>query len=74
MPSTLVLNATEQAARRADVECALASVQLEGLEPSEAAKAFVDRYVAGLLTLEEATSAIRALHAHESGPVHVSGD
>ncbi len=52
----------------------MASVRLEGLEPTDAAKAIFDRYVAGDLTMEEMGAEIRALNAREFGPVHVSGD
>ena len=74
MPTTLVLNATEQAARRARVERAIASVRLEGLEPDDKAMAIFDRYAAGQLTLEEMSASIQSLLAHEFGPVHVPGD
>ena len=64
----------ERAERQARVERAMASVRLEGLEPTDAAKAIFDRYVAGDLTIEEMGAEIRALNAREFGPVHVSGD
>ena len=64
----------ERADRQARVERAMASVRLEGLEPTDAAKAIFDRYVAGDLTIEEMGAEIRALNAREFGPVHVSGD
>jgi hypothetical protein len=64
----------ERAERQARVERAMASVRLEGLEPTDAAKAILDRYVAGDLTVEEMGEEIRALHGRECGPVHVSGD
>ena len=60
--------------RLARVAHAVASVRLEGLEPTEAAKAVFDRYVAGELTIEEMAAEIRALNAREFGPIHISGD
>ncbi len=64
----------ERAERRARVARALASVRLEGLEPTDAAKAVFDRYVTGDLTADEMAAEIRALNAREFGPIHVSGD
>jgi len=64
----------ERSERRARVARAVASVHLEGLEPTDAAKAVFDRYVAGELTAEEMAAEIRALNAREFGPIHVSGD
>jgi hypothetical protein len=64
----------ERAERQARVVRVLASVRLEGLEPTEAAKAVFDQYVAGDLTAQEVTAEIRALNAREFGPIHVSGD
>jgi hypothetical protein len=60
--------------RLARVERAKASVRLEGLEPTDAAKSIFDRYVSGELTLEQMGTEIRALNAREFGPVQVSGD
>ncbi len=64
----------ERAERQSRVARAVASVRLEGLEPTDAAKAVFDRYVAGELTTEEMAAEIRALNAREFGPIHVSGD
>ncbi len=64
----------ERIGRQARVARAIASVRLEGLEPTEAACAIFDRYVAGDLTTEEMAAEIRALNAREFGPIHVSGD
>jgi hypothetical protein len=74
--STIAAHITDQerAARAFGVENALASVRLEGLEPSEGAKAIFERYVAGELTLDEMDEEIRALNAREFGPLHLSGD
>ena len=64
----------ERTERQARVARALASVRLEGLEPTEAAKVVFDRYVAGDLTTQEMAAEIQALNAREFGPLHVSGD
>jgi len=64
----------ERSDRQARVARAVASVRLEGLEPTEAAKAVFDRYVAGHLTTQEMAAEIRALNAREFGPIHISGD
>jgi hypothetical protein len=64
----------EKAERLARIERATASVRLEGLEPTDAAKVIFERYVSGELTLEQMGTEIRALNAREFGPVHVSGD
>ena len=72
--STQPTNDQERAERRARIERAAASVRLEGLEPTSAARAIFDRYVAGELTIEQMGAEIRALNAREFGPLHVSGD
>lgn len=64
----------ERAEREARVARAAASVRLEGLEPTEAARAIFDRYVAGGLTTEEMAAEIRALNARELGPLPLSGN
>jgi hypothetical protein len=64
----------ECAERRARVERSLASVRLEGLEPTAEAKAIFDRYVTGELTVDETADEIQALNARRFGPIHVSGD
>ena len=58
----------ERAARRFGVENAMASVRLEGLEPTDGAKAIFERYVSGELTMDEAGEAIRALHVRKPMP------
>lgn len=60
----------ERSERQARVACAVSSVRLEGLEPTEAAKAVFDRYVAGELTTQEMATEIRVLNAREFGPIH----
>jgi len=64
----------ERTERQARVARALASVRLEGLEPTAAAKAVFDRYVAGDLTTQEMAAEIQALNAREFRPIHVPGD
>ena len=64
----------ERTERQARVARAVASVRLEGLEPTEAAKAVFDRYVEGDLTTQEMAAEIQALNAREFGSIHVPGD
>jgi hypothetical protein len=64
----------EKAERQARIERATASVRLEGIEPTWAAKSVFDRYVSGELTFDQMGTEIRALNAREFGPVHISGD
>jgi len=64
----------ERTERQARVVRAVASVRLEGLEPTVAARAVFDRYAAGDLTSQEMIAQIRALNAREFGLVHVPGD
>ena len=64
----------QRSERQARVGRAVASVRLEGLEPTEAARAVFDRYIAGALTTREMTAEIRALNGRQFGPLHGSGD
>jgi hypothetical protein len=64
----------QQIERRARVARAIASIRLEGLEPTDAAIAVFNRYIAGDLSTGEMAAEIRALNAREFGPIHVSGD
>jgi hypothetical protein len=64
----------ERHRRQAAIDQSLASVRLEGLEPSEDAKAIARRYIEGELTVIEMGEEIRALNARQFGSVHVSGD
>jgi hypothetical protein len=57
--------------RAREVENALASVRLEGLEPSDEAKAIFQRYVDGELTSEEKAKAFQEFLDREYGPVCV---
>lgn len=64
----------ERTERQSRVARVLASVRLEGLEPTAAANAVFDRYVTGDLTAQEMAAEIQALNAGEFGPIHVPGD
>jgi len=64
----------ERVERQARIDRAMASVRLEGLEPTDAAKSIFDRYVSGELTIEQMGAEIRALNAREYGPVPISRD
>jgi anthranilate phosphoribosyltransferase len=50
---------------------ALASVRIEGLEPSDEAKAIFQRHVDGELTEAEMGAALDALHDRKHGPVRL---
>jgi len=58
--------------REREVENALASVRMEGLEPSEEAKGIFQRYVEGDLTLQEMGRAVDELLDRQYGPVRLS--
>ena len=70
----VVLTDLRQASREREVENALASGRLEGLEPSEAAKAIFQRYVDGDLTLEQMGAAIDQLADRDYGPIRLPGN
>ena len=57
--------------RAREVENAMASVRMEGLEPSEETKALFQRYVDGELTSEELDRAFAAYLDREYGPVRL---
>jgi hypothetical protein len=71
---SLTAKATKQelAERQDAVRQAVASVRLEGLEPSEEALSIFQRYASGELTIEEMGSEIDAMHDREYGPVPLS--
>ncbi len=71
MPLTLKITEQERAKRHNEVQQALASVRLEGLEPGDEAQSIYQRYVDGELTLEQMGAEIEALHDREHGPVPV---
>jgi hypothetical protein len=64
--------AREQRAR--EIDNALASVRMEGLEPSEEAKAIFQRYVDGKITADEKAKAFQAFLDREYGPVCLPGN
>ena len=72
MPVITKDRAREQ--RALDVENAIASVRMEGQEPSEEAKAIFQRYVDGELTLEEMGRGIDRLLDEKYGPVRLPGN
>ena len=59
--------------RAKEVDSALASVRMEGLEPSEAVKALFQRYVEGDLTSAEMDRAMEAHLDRAYGPIRLSG-
>ena len=64
----------ERAERARQMDDALASVRLEGLEPSAEAKVIFERHVDGELTEAEMGAAIDALHDRKYGPVRLPRD
>ena len=69
-----VLTDTGRAVRAEQIENALASVRLEGLEPSAEGKAIFQRYVDGELTNEEMGREIDDYFDRKYGPVRISGN
>ena len=61
-----------RAQRELEVENALASVRMEGLEPSAEALVIFQRYIDGGLTLEEMGRAVDQLMDRQHGPVRLS--
>jgi hypothetical protein len=74
MPSTLKITGQERAQRLSAVDEALASVRLEGLEPSKEAQVIYGLYVEGELNLEQARAEIGAVHDRKYGSVPVPGN
>ena len=60
--------------RTQEVENAIASVRMEGLEPSDAAKAIYQRYISGELTSEEMDDAMELHLNRQYGPVRLPGN
>jgi hypothetical protein len=58
--------------REREVENALASVRMEGLEPPEEAKSVFQRYVEGDLSLEEMGRTVDQLLERQYGPGRLS--
>lgn len=63
-----------RASRARDLENALATNRLEGLEPSSDAMVIFQRYVDGELTLEEMGVAIDALSDQDYGSLRLPGN
>lgn len=72
MPATTTDRARIQRAQ--EVEDALASVRMEGLEPSAEALALFARYVEGELTSDELDRAFDAYFDRKYGPVRIPGN
>ena len=70
MPVTIIDPARAQ--REREVANALASIRMEGLEPSDEAKSIFQRYADGDLTLEEMGRAVDQLADRQYGPVRLS--
>jgi hypothetical protein len=69
-----VLTDSAQARRAREVESAIASGRIEGLEPSDGAKQIFQRYIDGELTLEQMGVAIDEFADREYGPVRLPGN
>jgi hypothetical protein len=74
MALTAGLTAEEIAKREADLQDVLASLRIEGLQPSPEAMAIFERYAAGEFTKAEMGAAIESLHERKYGPVRLSRD
>ena len=61
-------------ARAREIESALASGRIEGLEPSTGAMAIFQRYIDGELTLEQMGAAIDDFADREYGPLRLPGN
>ena len=70
MPVTTIDRTRAQ--REREVANALASIRMEGLEPSDEAKCIFQRYADGDLTLEEMGRAVDQLADRQYGPVRLS--
>lgn len=60
-----------RAQRAKEVENSLASVRMEGLEPSDDAKALFQRYIEGELSSEELDRAFDVFFDRKYGPVRL---
>ena len=69
-----VIPEIEREQRASEVEHGLASVRLEGLEPSDDAKALFGRYVDGELSAEELEEAFANLFNRKYGPLRLPGN
>ena len=71
MPQTLKISEQERAKRSFNVEQALASVRLEGLEPGAEALAIYQRFVNGEISLKQVGAEIDGLNDRDYGPVRL---
>ncbi len=69
-----VLTDTRRAERAQEMDNALASGRMEGLEPSPGAMAIFQRFVDGELTMEQMSKAIGEFAEREYGPVRLPGN
>jgi hypothetical protein len=74
--SNMAVLTTDQARteRAREVDNAIASVRMEGLEPSAEAKALFQRYVDGELSSDDLGRAIDQLLDQEYGPIRLPGN
>lgn len=70
----LVIPGVEREQRTREAEHGLASVRLEGLEPSDDAKALFGRYIDGELSAEELEGAFALLFDRKYGPIRLPGN
>jgi hypothetical protein len=71
---TKPINDVERAQRADEIAEAVASIRLEGLEPSPEATAIFARYVSGDLSMDETSTEIQALNARRARSVPVPRD
>ena len=64
----------DRARRQTDVADVLASLQVEGLEPTDGARRLLDRYAAGELSADDLHTQMLAENAREFGSLPVSRD
>lgn len=70
----LVITEVEREQRASAVNNALATVRIEGLEPSDDAKALFGRYVEGELSSDELDHAFDLLFDRKYGPIRLLGN
>jgi hypothetical protein len=63
----------ERLERQSEIDSAIASVRLEGLEPSDEAKAIFQRYADGELTSDEMEREFDVFFTKKYGPVRLPG-
>lgn len=70
----IVIPEVEREQRASEAEHGLASVRLEGLAPTDDAKALFGRYVDGELSPEELEGAFAILFDRKYGPIRLPGN